>query len=58
MPKLKKITLLDRVNRLKIVCAWCGSIISEPDGAGPDKVSHGICEDCKAVYFPPKKGRG
>lgn len=33
---------------LKVACAWCGKTLRE--GAQP--VSHGICEVCRAQYFP------
>ncbi len=29
---------------MRVVCAWCGAVLSESAGAGP--VSHGICESC------------
>lgn len=36
---------------MKIICAWCQSIIREEDGSGePD--SHGICEKCRDIYYP------
>ncbi len=29
---------------MRVVCAWCGVVLSESTGAGP--VSHGICASC------------
>ncbi len=30
-----------------IMCAWCGKHLSGPRTADQDKVSHGICKDCR-----------
>lgn len=29
---------------MRVVCAWCGVVLSDASGAGP--VSHGICASC------------
>lgn len=29
---------------MRVMCAWCGAVLSESAGAGP--VSHGICASC------------
>jgi hypothetical protein len=29
---------------VKVVCAWCGNVLSGPEDGGP--VSHGICGSC------------
>ena len=29
---------------MRVVCAWCGAVLSETAAAGP--VSHGICASC------------
>lgn len=34
---------------LRVVCAWCSRLMK--DGP-PDPVSHGLCPECEAVYFP------
>lgn len=36
----------------KAVCSWCQPprVIRE----GIEPVTHGVCEACKAFYFPPK----
>lgn len=34
---------------LRVVCAWCSRLMK--DGP-PDPVSHGLCQECEAVYFP------
>lgn len=31
---------------MKVICAWCGAVIS--DGDESEGVSHGICSACKA----------
>lgn len=33
-----------RLTGLRVICAWCGDVIEEGNGAG--EVSHGICKDC------------
>ena len=30
-----------------VMCAWCGRHISGPKTSDQDRVSHGICGDCK-----------
>jgi hypothetical protein len=36
---------------LKVICAWCQTVIAEKDG--PDDESHTICPKCRAEHFPP-----
>ncbi len=36
---------------LTVVCAWCGTVTKDGKGA---KISHGMCAECKANYFPKK----
>lgn len=33
---------------LRVVCAWCGAVVREGDGAGP--ISHGICARCAEEF--------
>lgn len=37
--------------KAKLICAWCGEIIGE---ANTSEDTHGICESCKGIYFPPE----
>ena len=32
----------------RVVCAWCKKVIEE----GDIPESHGICNECRALYFP------
>lgn len=43
---------------LRIVCAWCQSVMHEGNPTEPDQVSHGCCCACKAKYFPTLEGSG
>lgn len=40
---------------MKVICAWCQTIILEDDSSNL-LVSHGICEKCRNKYYP-KSGR-
>jgi len=31
---------------MRVVCAWCGAVLSEGEGA----VSHGICRECEVLF--------
>lgn len=47
------------IQKLKVVCAWCGKIIR---GEG-DKITHGICPECSKKQMDEakqliKKGKG
>ena len=37
--------------KAKLICAWCGEVIGE---ANTSEDTHGICESCKTLYFPPE----
>ena len=32
---------------MSVYCGWCGKHLSGPQTDDPDKVSHGICKDCR-----------
>jgi hypothetical protein len=36
---------------LTTVCAWCNRHMSGPERNTPDRISHGICEDCAKVQM-------
>lgn len=36
----------------KLICAWCGEVIGE---ANTSEDTHGICENCKSLYFPSEE---
>lgn len=43
---------------MKLICAWCGTLIRETPG-NPELVSHGICKACKEKEMAkskPQKG--
>jgi hypothetical protein len=33
---------------MTVLCAWCKKILRE----GSPTVTHGICDSCRALYFP------
>ena len=35
---------------MSLLCAWCDETIKEL--GGKHGISHGICPDCRAKYFP------
>jgi len=37
--------------KARLICAWCGADLGE---ANTSEDTHGICEPCKATYFPPR----
>jgi len=38
------------------ICAWCKRETAPPDGAADDDIiSHGVCEDCKALVMAEVK---
>lgn len=39
---------------MKVICAWCKTVIKEGDD---EKVSHGICPECRVKYFPRKENK-
>ena len=41
---------------LVIKCAWCGKHMGEKEPYEDKSVTHGICPECRAKYFPKKKG--
>ena len=41
---------------LVIKCAWCGKYMGEKEPYEDKSVTHGICPECRAKYFPKKKG--
>jgi len=41
-----------------VICAWCGDFMGTKPDLGNKGVSHGICSECKAKYFPRVKGGG
>ena len=40
---------------LVIKCAWCGKYLGEKEPYEDKSVTHGICPECRAKYFPKKK---
>ena len=40
---------------LVIKCAWCGKYLGEKEPYEDMSVTHGICPECRAKYFPKKK---
>ena len=42
---------------MRIVCAWCGKDLGEKEGAGKEKVTHGICQECLAKLEAQKERR-
>ena len=40
---------------LVIKCAWCGKYMGEKEPYEDKSVTHGICSECRAKYFPKKK---
>ena len=43
-----------KASEIETVCAWCGKHISGPEGASPERVSHGLCPECLEEKFPEK----
>ncbi len=41
---------------LVIKCAWCGKCMGEKEPYEDKSVTHGICPECLAKYFPKKDG--
>ncbi|MDP3879982.1 MAG: hypothetical protein Q8Q07_06745 [Dehalococcoidales bacterium] len=41
---------------LIIKCAWCGKYLGEKEPYEDKSVTHGICPECLAKYFPKKDG--
>jgi hypothetical protein len=41
---------------LVIKCAWCGKYMGEKEPYDDKSVTHGICPECRAKYFPKKDG--
>ncbi|MDP3880175.1 MAG: hypothetical protein Q8Q07_07735 [Dehalococcoidales bacterium] len=41
---------------LVIKCAWCGRYLGEKEPYEDKSVTHGICPECLAKYFPKKDG--
>ena len=41
---------------LVIKCAWCGKYLGEKEPYEDKSVTHGICPECRAKYFPKKDG--
>lgn len=39
---------------LVIKCAWCGKYLGEKEPYEDKSVTHGICPECRAKYFPKK----
>jgi len=39
---------------LIIKCAWCGKYLGEKEPYEDKSVTHGICPECRAKYFPKK----
>jgi len=39
---------------LVIKCAWCGKCMGEKEPYEDKSVTHGICPECRAKYFPKK----
>ncbi len=39
---------------LVIKCAWCGNCMGEKEPYEDKSVTHGICPECRAKYFPKK----
>jgi len=47
-----------RIYDMKVICAWCGKELGTIKAIKPGRVSHGMCEGCKArirAAFPIKK---
>jgi hypothetical protein len=40
---------------LVVKCAWCGKYWGEKEPYEDKSVTHGICPECRAKYFPKKK---
>jgi len=40
---------------MRIVCAWCGKELGEKEPLEDKRITHGICPECLAKYFPEKK---
>ena len=32
---------------MKVICSWCGKDLGEKEPFVDNRVSHGICEDCR-----------
>lgn len=43
---------------MKIVCAWCGKDMGEKPPYEDKSVTHSICPECKAKYFPEYEEEG
>ncbi len=37
-----------KMQKIKIICAWCGKDMGEKEGEGIEGVSHGMCNECAA----------
>jgi len=35
----------------QVECAWCGAVLVAVPGCPPERVSHGICKDCKIDWL-------
>jgi len=41
---------------LVVKCAWCGKYLGEKEPYEDKSITHGICPECRAKYFPKKDG--
>ena len=42
---------------MKVVCAWCKKDLGEKEPLKDKSITHGICPECEAKYFPEQGGR-
>ena len=47
----------EKVPAYQLICAWCGKLIEEKEGSlgRGEKISHGICPECRKEQSPEKK---
>lgn len=48
--KVRKNNQKKVVSKILVKCSWCGALMSD-DGINDNRISHGICPECKAEYF-------
>ena len=42
---------------MKRICAWCGRDLDQHDGRDHLQVTHGVCEECRRVFFASSKAK-
>lgn len=52
----KATELLQDIDEIKIICAWCKKPLGEKPPLNKDDISHGICPQCSAKLVPKRSG--